>query len=89
MYGIFKLIGAVVWTLDVNNLQFAGTGGTQDALKAFEDILNYNTTLLLAFLNILNISYYLLNLIIVIVAIRSISLLGGGDYFLYGIEERL
>ncbi|MEM1688596.1 MAG: hypothetical protein QXH89_01565 [Candidatus Anstonellales archaeon] len=89
LYGIFKLIGAVVWTLDVNNLQFAGTGGTQDALKAFEDILNYNTTLLLAFLNILNISYYLLNLIIVIVAIRSISLLGGGDYFLYGIEERL
>lgn len=88
-YGIIKMILAIIWGLQTNNLNNIGTGGTNQMIEAFEILLSYDTTLLLAFINLINIIYYVLNLLIAILAVRSISLLGGGDYFLYGIEERI
>lgn len=89
LYGIIKMIIAVLWSLEVNNLNILGTGGTNDVLESFDILLNYDSMVLLAFLNLINIVYYVTNIIVMIIAIRSISLLGGGDYFLYGIEERI
>ncbi|MCS7122741.1 MAG: hypothetical protein NZ908_02180 [Candidatus Micrarchaeota archaeon] len=89
IYAIFKMIFAIVWSITTLSINQKGVGGTQDMIEAYETLLDHGTMTLLAFMNLIQIVYYLINIIVVIVSIRSISLLGGGDYFLYGIEERI
>jgi hypothetical protein len=78
----------VLWISQTVNVQIQYAGGGYSIIDSMYD--SYEAaSFSLAFINVLSLFFYLFNIIVIIVTIRAISLLGAGDYFLYGIEERI
>jgi|GEM_PF-6349712 len=90
-YVVYPGINAILnilWISQTVNVQIQYAGGGYSIIDSMYD--SYEAaSFSLAFINVLSLFFYLFNIIVIIVTIRAISLLGAGDYFLYGIEERI
>ena len=90
-YVVYPGINAILnilWISQTVNVQIQYAGGGYSIIDSMYD--SYKAaSFSLAFINVLSLFFYLFNIIVIIVTIRAISLLGAGDYFLYGIEERI
>ena len=87
VYQAILAIGGIVWTLMLINVMGTLSGGINDVTDLYSQTFTIFEQL--AYLNIVSIFFYVVNLLVILGATRAISLLGGGDYFLYGVEDHI